>query len=382
MLPALLFGQNNLTVPVQVGAQIAGAYLPLLHGKRVAVVANQTSVLDSTHLVDFLVSEKINLVKVFAPEHGFRGTASAGEVIKDGKDVKTGLPIVSLYGKNKKPSAEMLANVDVVLFDLQDVGARFYTYISTLNYVMEACAENGKKIIVLDRPNPNGYYVDGPVLKEEFKSFVGMNPVPVVHGMTIGEYAKMIKGEGWINESEKCNLDVVRCQGWTHSRQYELPIAPSPNLPNDIAIALYPSLCFFEGTTVSVGRGTDKPFQIIGAPYFKDGEFNFTPKANEGAKHPKYEGVKCNGFDLSDFAVNYISGLGNLYLYWLVDAYNISPDQDAFFTNFFDKLAGTDQLRKDIINGLSPDEIRDSWQDDLDAFHKIRSKYLLYADYK
>ncbi len=381
LFPALVFGQLKSSDSIEVGADRAGAYLPLLHGKRVAVVANQTSITRGKHLVDFLVESKVDLKKVMAPEHGFRGTASAGEHIKDGKDAKTGLPIVSLYGNNKKPSPEQLADLDVVVFDLQDVGARFYTYISTLNYVMEACAENGKRLIVLDRPNPNGYYVDGPMLEKGFESFVGMNPVPVVHGLTIGEYARMVNGEGWLKDGVKCNLEVVKCQDWDHNTSYELPVKPSPNLPNKLAIALYPSLCFFEGTTVSVGRGTDKPFQQIGAPYFTEGNVSFTPATNDGAKNPKYDGEQCRGFDLTDFAEYYVTGLGEIYLHWLTESYMLAPDKDKFFNNFFDKLAGTDKLRKSIMSGQTVEQIKESWQPELAAFKQKRSKYLLYPDF-
>lgn len=382
LLPILSFSQIKYADSAVMAADRPGSYLPLLYGKSVGVVANQTSITKDGHLVDYLIANKVAVRKVFAPEHGFRGTASAGEVIKDGKDVKTGLPIVSLYGSNKKPTAEQLADVDVVVFDIQDVGARFYTYISTLTYVMEACAENGKKVIVLDRPNPNGYYVDGPVLKDGFESFVGMHHIPVVHGMTIGEYAKMVNGEKWLKDGMQCQLDVVTCENWDHSMTYSLPVKPSPNLPNDDAIILYPSLCFFEGTTVSVGRGTDKPFQQFGAPYFKETQYSFTPQSNEGAKYPKYEGEQCNGFVLNDFAQFYLNGLGELYLHWLVEAYNMAPDKDKFFNSFFEKLAGTDQLRKDIIAGKTAEQIRESWQEEVSEFKRLRRKYLLYKDFE
>lgn len=382
LLPILSFSQIKYADSAVMAADRPGSYLPLLYGKSVGVVANQTSITKEGHLVDYLIANKVAVKKVFAPEHGFRGTASAGEVIKDGKDVKTGLPIVSLYGSNKKPTAEQLADVDVVVFDIQDVGARFYTYISTLTYVMEACAENGKKVIVLDRPNPNGYYVDGPVLKDGFESFVGMHHIPVVHGMTIGEYAKMVNGEKWLKDGVQCQLDVVTCENWDHSMTYSLPVKPSPNLPNDDAIILYPSLCFFEGTTVSVGRGTDKPFQQFGAPYFKETQHSFTPQSNEGAKYPKYEGEQCNGFVLNDFAQFYINGLGELYLHWLIEAYNMAPEKDKFFNSFFEKLAGTDQLRKDIIAGKTAEQIRESWQEEVSEFKRLRRKYLLYKDFE
>ncbi|HCQ15740.1 MAG TPA: DUF1343 domain-containing protein [Cryomorphaceae bacterium] len=382
LLPVMVFGQLNKAENLLTGAERAGAYLPLVYTKKVAVVANQTSVVKDQHLVDYLLKSKVNVVRVLAPEHGFRGTASAGEHVADGKDTRTGLPIVSLYGSHKKPTAADLQGIDVVIFDLQDVGARFYTYISTMTYVMEACAENGVEMIILDRPNPHGYYVDGPVLQEGYESFVGMHHVPVIHGMTMGEYARMVNGEGWLKGGVKCRLEVVSCQNYDHLTEYILPVKPSPNLPNQAAVALYPSLCFFEGTNVSVGRGTDTPFQVIGAPYFREGTTTFIPRGNDGAKNPKYEGVECKGFDLREFAEFYVDGLGELYLFWLVEAYQMAPDKAAFFTRFFDTLAGTDQLRKQIEAGKSIEEIRESWQADLAAFKDIRRKYLLYPDFE
>ncbi len=382
LMPALVFGQLNKAENLLTAAERAGAYLPLLYGKNIAVVANQTSVVKDEHLVDYLLESKVNVIRVFAPEHGFRGTASAGEHVADGRDAKSGLPVISLYGSHKKPVAGDLEGLDIILFDIQDVGARFYTYISTMTYVMEACAENDVKMLILDRPNPHGYYVDGPVLKKGFESFVGMHHVPVIHGMTIGEYAQMVNGEGWLKKGVKCDLEVVTCQGYDHLTEYELPVKPSPNLPNKNAIALYPSLCFFEGTNVSVGRGTDIPFQLIGAPYFKDGTITFTPEANEGAKSPKYENEVCTGFDLREFAEFYVDGLGELYLFWLIEAYEMAPDKSVFFTRFFNTLAGTDTLRKQIEAGQTMEEIRESWQPDLQAFKKIRRKYLLYEDFE
>ncbi len=374
--------QNNAIV---LGADKLQEYLPLLKEKNVAVVANQTTVLSSgVHLVDALLLNKIAVKKVFSPEHGFRGTASAGEKVDNGKDEKTGLPIVSLYGKNKKPSAEMLKDVDVVVFDIQDVGARFYTYISTMSLVMEACAENDIEVVVLDRPNPNGHYVDGPVLQKGFESFVGMHKIPIVHGMTIGEYALMVNYENWLPNGIKCKLKVIVMDGYDHTKVFSVPIAPSPNLPNDEAIRLYPSLCLFEGTTVSVGRGTPIPFQQIGAPWLKAefGNYSFTPTPNEGAKHPKYENEKCYGIDLKPFANGFLMHYNKLYIYWLIESYGVSPDKDKFFTSFFDKLAGNDVLRQQIILGVPEEEIRASWQADLNAFKLIRKKYLLYADFE
>jgi uncharacterized protein YbbC (DUF1343 family) len=361
-----------------VGAERPGAYLPLLYGKKVGVVANQTSLVKQQHLVDYLLENDVNVTQVFAPEHGFRGEASAGEAIKNGRDSKTGLPIISLYGKQKKPSAAHLANLDVLVFDIQDVGARFYTYISTLSYVMEAAAENGKKVVVLDRPNPNGHYVDGPILEPGFESFVGLHPVPIVHGLTVGEYAKMVNGQGWLKNGITCNLEVITCQNYQHNQPYALPVKPSPNLPNFNAVTLYPSLCLFEGTPVSVGRGTDYPFQQIGAPWFTDSNVVFTPSSRPGAKYPPYEGQECYGYRLNQFAEYYLRNAGELYLFWLVEAYKMAPQPEKFFTPFFNKLAGNAKLQAQIKAGLSPEEIRTSWQPGLEAYKKMRRPYLLY----
>ncbi len=368
---------------LRTGAECMERYLPFLEGKRVAVCGNQTSVVGKTHLVDTLLSRNVNIVKLFCPEHGFRGQAEAGATIASGKDPLTGLPVVSLYGKNKKPTAEQLQNVDIVLFDLQDVGCRFYTYISTLHYVMEAAAENGVNVIVLDRPNPNGFYVDGPVLDPQYKSFVGMHPVPVVYGMTIGEYARMINGEKWLANGVQCDLTVILLEGYTHETRYVLPVAPSPNLQTVEAVYLYPSLCFFEGTNVSVGRGTDHPFEMYGAPGMRAGDYRFTPHAIPGvSENPPFKDVECAGFLLSEIASYGFYKLvpGELDLSYLMTAYQNCPDKTNFFlkNNFFDKLAGTSQLRKQIVAGASDKEIRDSWQPGLDAFKAVRAKYLLY----
>ena len=327
--------------------------------------------INNLHLVDSLISHKINIVKVFSPEHGFRGNEDAGAYIKDDIDSKTKLPIISLYGKNKKPSNDDLEDVDIILFDIQDVGVRFYTYISTLHYVMEAAAENNIELIVLDRPNPNGHYIDGPVREENYKSFVGMHPVPIVYGMTIGEYAKMINGEKWI--SQKCNLKVIKLIGYSHDSHYDLPIKPSPNLPNSRSINLYPSLCLFEGTNISVGRGTNFPFQHFGSPYIKS-NYSFTPKSGKGSKFPKHENKRCYGSDLR-FQVNYMN---NINLVWLINCYNECPNKEDFFNSFFDKLAGNEKLRKQIYEGKETSEIINSWQKDLNKFKKIRAKYLMY----
>ena len=365
---------------LRTGAERMEQYLPQLAGKRVALCGNQTSVVGKTHLVDTLLSRKVNLVKLFCPEHGFRGQAEAGATVASGKDPLTGLPVVSLYGKNKKPTAEQLAGVEVILFDLQDVGCRFYTYISTLHYVMEAAAENGVKVIVLDRPNPNGFYVDGPVLEPQYKSFVGMHPVPVVYGMTIGEYARMINGEKWLANGVQCDLEVVTLEGYTHETRYELPVAPSPNLQNKKAILFYPSLCFFEGTNVSVGRGTDHPFEMYGAPGLLGGDYTFTPHAIPGvSENPPFKDQECRGELLASVCIDW-NAPGRLNLFFLLNAYHNYPDKANFFlkNNFFDKLAGTAVLRQKIVAGATEEEIRASWQPALDEFKSLRAKYLLY----
>ncbi|MCD4791483.1 MAG: DUF1343 domain-containing protein [Bacteroidales bacterium] len=368
---------------IVVGTERTELYFPLLKDKRIAVVANQTSLTGNVHLVDSLLSAGFNVVKVFGPEHGFRGSAGAGEEVSNNVDAKTGISVISLYGKKKKPSPEDLSDVDIMIFDIQDVGARFYTYISTMTYVMEACAENNVEFIILDRPNPNGDYVDGPVLEKKFKSFVGLHPVPIVHGMTTGEYAQMVNGESWLKDGIKCQLTVIPCDNYAHKTQYKLPIAPSPNLPNNIAIQLYPSLCFFEGTIISIGRGTDSPFQVIGHPDFKIGSFTFIPKEISGvAKNPKYEGVQCNGYSLKGFAEDSLKNERRIYLEWLINMYDFFKGEKDYFNSYFDKLAGTDKLRKQIIEGLSEEEIRDSWEKDLIEFKKIRKKYLLYDDFE
>jgi len=356
---------------IVLGAERTDAYLSLLEGKKIGIVGNQTSMIVNTHLVDSLISLGVNIVKVFSPEHGFRGKADAGAKIEDGIDIKTGLPIVSLYGKNKKPYPEQLEGIDVLVFDIQDVGARFYTYISTLHYIMEAAGENNIKVIVLDRPNPNGHYVDGPIREESFESFVGMHPIPIVHGMTIGEYAKMINDENWIYEN--CNLTIIEMENYSRDMAYDLPVKPSPNLPNARSVNLYPSLCLFEGTTVSIGRGTDYPFQHFGAPYLES-DYSFTPKSGAGSKLPKHENKVCFGTDLR-FQENYLTTIN---LDWIIDAYKQCNEKEKFFNNFFDKLAGTDKLRKQIISGKTAAAIKESWKEGLEEFKKIRGKYLMY----
>jgi uncharacterized protein YbbC (DUF1343 family) len=376
------------TKAIRLGANRTENYLTLLKNKRVGVIANQTSVIlkstnnlnaygkqPYTHLVDSLVKLNIKVTKVFAPEHGFRGKADAGEHVKNGIDTKTQLPIISLYGKNKKPSLAQLKDLDILIFDIQDVGARFYTYISTLHFIMEACAEANKPLLVLDRPNPNGHYIDGPTLEIQHKSFVGMHPIPVVHGMTIGEYAKMINGEKWLNGSNTCQLTVIPMLHYTHTTPYVLPIKPSPNLPNATAISLYPSLCFFEGTTVNAGRGTSLQFQVFGSPYLNPDHYayNYTPVSNAGAKHPKHKNVLCYGKNLSNS-----SKLSALNLEWLIEAYKNTSQKNKFFNSFFTKLAGTKTLQENIENGMSAATIKASWQEGIDAFKITRQKYLIY----
>lgn len=359
---------------IKTGADNFEKYLPLLKDKKVGIVTNQTGILsDKKHLVDFLLEKKVTLQTIFAPEHGFRGTADAGEHVVDGKDPKTGLPIISLYGDNKKPKAAQLAGIEVMIFDLQDVGARFYTYISSLHYVMEACAENGIPLIVLDRPNPNGGIVDGPLLEKEFTSFVGMHPIPLLHGMTIGEYSKMINGEKWLKNAVQCKLTVIPCVDYKRDMPYSLLAKPSPNLPNDQSINLYASLCLFEGTNVSMGRGTEKQFQIYGSPYLTKTNFTFIPRPNFGAKDPLYNGKECFGEDLTSYPK-----LTQLELKWLIKAYQNTSDKTKFFNAFFTKLAGTKKLQQQIESGVSENEIRKSWQKDLETFKKMRKAYLIY----
>ena len=374
------FAQNLDTNCFKTGADRPELYLPLLKNKTIGIVTNQTGLMkDKTFLVDFLVKNNVQIKSIFAPEHGFRGDADAGEHVKNGVDTKTGIPIVSLYGSNKKPKHEQLKGIDIILFDIQDVGVRFYTYISTLTYVMEAAAENNVEVIVLDRPNPHDGYIDGPVLKNQWKSFVGMHQIPVVYGLTIGEYGKMVNGEKWLEKGNQTKYTLIPMQGYHKKQRYEISDKPSPNLPNDKSINLYPSLCFFEGTQVSVGRGTNLPFQIYGSPWTKDLPYQFTPKPSAGAKDPFLNGKLCYGENLSE----YPEDLRVLNLDWLLKAYKDykNPQQDFFLKNlFFDKLAGTDELRKQIIAGKSAAQIKDSWKNDLENFQKIRAKYMMYED--
>ncbi len=352
-------------------------YLSKLTGKAVGVVGNQTSILTqhgNQHLVDFLVENGITVKKVFVPEHGFRGVADAGEKVDNSIDTKTGLPIISLYGNNKKPTSDQIKDLDVVIFDLQDVGVRFYTYISTMHYVMESAAEHGVKVMIFDRPNPNGNYVAGPVLKSGFESFVGMHPIPVVHGLTVGELAKMINGEKWLKSGLVADLEVIPLANWTHQTSYKLPVKPSPNLPNDLAIRLYPSTCFFEGTIVSLGRGTLFPFQVYGYPDPKFGDFTFTPVSINGmSKNPPLQDQRCYGVDLRNVSLNH-----QFTLEYLIDAYTKSGKGKAFFTNYFNTLAGTDEVKNMILAGKSAAEITSSWELELNNYKKLREKYLIY----
>ncbi|MGO2349827.1 exo-beta-N-acetylmuramidase NamZ family protein [Pseudoalteromonas nigrifaciens] len=361
---------------IVVGAQQYAKYLPQLKNKRVGLVVNQTSTVGKTHLVDSLLAKNVNITKIFAPEHGFRGDHDAGAHVKNTVDSKTGIPLISIYGNNKKPSAEVLADVDVMIFDIQDVGVRFYTYISSMHYMMEAAAEQGIEFLVLDRPNPNIAYVDGPILEPQFKSFVGMHPIPIVHGMTVGELANMIKGEGWINQAAVLELNVIPVTGYTRATSYSLPIKPSPNLPNDTAISLYPSLCFFEATPISIGRGTDFAFQVIGYSPIALGEFNFTPRAIKGAAlNPKFKNQTVQGLDLRQATTK------GLDLSYLISAYKqLNNNNITFFerADFMDKLAGTDKLRLAIEAGQSAQQIKQTWQAGLMQFKQQRAPYLLY----
>lgn len=376
-------GKEYITdLEVTTGAEQPDVYLPLLKGKKVGVVANHTSLVNGIHLVDTLRGMGVDVVKAFGPEHGFRGNAAAGKTVASEKDPRTGIPVISLYGSNKKPTPEQLAGIDVMVFDIQDVGTRFYTYISTMSYCMEACAEKKIPFVVLDRPNPNGHFVDGPVLEKEFESFVGLHPIPIVHGLTVGEYARMVNGEGWLKNKVQVPLTVIPCKGYRHADFYQLPEKPSPNLSTQASIYLYPTLCLFEGTALSVGRGTDKPFCVIGYPGWKGAPYTFTPKPIPGVSdNPKYKGEACQGYDLSEFAEEYLKNSGKLYLFWLLDAYQRYPDKEKFFTPYFNTLAGNATLKEQIKKGTSEDEIRKSWEPALGQFKEKRKKYLLYEDF-
>lgn len=373
----LLLGRQILCIAqtqIVPGAAQWESYIKILGKENIGVVAHQASLVNhKTHLIDTLLSLEVNITKVFAPEHGFRGDADAGESVADQKDLKTGLPILSLYGSNKKPSEESLEGINIMLFDLQDVGVRFYTYLSTLHYVMEACAENGIPLIILDRPNPNAHYTDGPILEEDCKSFVGMHPVPIVSGMTIGEYAKMINGEGWLSVGIQCDLRVVPLKNYTHQTTYEIPLRPSPNLPNAHSIALYPSLCLLEPTVISVGRGTEMQFQIYGHPQLPETNFSFTPRPNYGSKNPKLKDQLCHGVDLRNF-----ERPKKIELQWLIQAHRDFPDKEHFFKKGFYRIAGNKKLQKQLAQGMNEQQIRKTWEKDLEKFKKTRKKYLIY----
>ncbi|RAV98365.1 exo-beta-N-acetylmuramidase NamZ family protein [Pseudochryseolinea flava] len=366
------------TVPSKVlmGADQLDKILPLTKGKNVALVVNHTSLVNNqTHLADTLISLGVTIRKIFAPEHGFRGMAANGEHVKDGVDTKTGLPIVSLYGANRKPTTAQVADVDVIIFDIQDVGARFYTYISTMHYMMESCAENNKQLIVLDRPNPHGGYFDGPILQPAFKSFVGMHAIPIVHGLTVAELAQMINGEGWLAGGKKCELKIVKVHGWKHHDEYVLPVKPSPNLPNQQSIKLYPSVCLLEQTVISIGRGTEFPFQVLGNPLLKSYAFQFTPINMPGvAVNPPHENKLCYGLDLRQASVP----TDKIDLQYIFEMYKAYPEKDKFFIGMFDKIMGNDVFKKQLKDGLTEAQIRDSWKDGLAQYEKMRAKYLLY----
>lgn len=370
---AVPIGEDPTPKTVQCGADQLDKLLPLLKGKKVALVVNHTSLVGSTHLADTLKSLGVNIVKIFGPEHGFRGDAADGELVNDSVDVKTGIPAISLYGKNKKPSAQQLSNVDLLIFDIQDVGTRFYTYISTMHYVMEACAESNKKLIILDRPNPNAF-VDGPINEKPGQSFVAMHAIPIAHGLTVGELARMINGEGWLTNKISCELEIINVQNWKRSDGYSLPVKPSPNLPNDQAIKLYPSLCLFEGTVISLGRGTPYPFQVLGNPELKNMSFEFTPVTIKGvAVKPPHENKRCYGIDLREVEVK-----RNIDLSYLITMYQAYPEKEKFFIPYFDILAGTLTLKQQIKDGLTEEQIRNSWKKGLEEFKAKREKYLMY----
>jgi uncharacterized protein YbbC (DUF1343 family) len=389
ILILLIFLSNNLFAAegIKTGAEQTEKYLPLLNGKRIAVVANQTSVIGKTSLVDSLLSLQIKVVKIFGPEHGFRGTASAGAVVADSMDAKTGIAEISLYGKKSKPSKADLADVDLVIFDVQDVGARFYTYINLLANIMEACAENGKELVLLDRPNPNGNCIDGPILDMKLKSGIGMFPIPITHGMTMSELAQMYNGEGWLANKQKCKITIIPVANYAHNLDYVLPVAPSPNLNTQQSIWLYPSLCLFEGTIISQGRGTHSPFTVLGNPALKGKySFSFTPVSIKGmSETPLFQDKMCYGIDLREYDTKELRQSGKINLSWLIELYKAYPEKAKFFDQKqsnqignFDNLAGTSQLRKQIIAGKSEQEIRQSWEPGLSEFKKMREKYLLY----
>ncbi len=374
-------GFESQIKPCVVGAARIGEYLPLLKNKRVGLVVNQTSMIDTVHLVDLLRANGVDIRAIYAPEHGYKGNVERGQDISSTSDSVTGIPVYSIYGATRKPTPEFLKDVDVVIFDIQDVGCRFYTVFGTMHYVMEACAENGKKVIIMDRPNPLGYYVDGPVLKPGFTSFIGMHQVPVVHGMTAGEYALMINGEGWLKDSVKCDMKVIELENYTHATKYQLPVVPSPNLPDMKSVYLYPIVCFFEGAEVNEGRGTYKPFQQFGAPYFIPHDHSYVPVSIPVLSlHPKFEGQTCFGYDLSGTELTELQKIEKVRLNYLIEFYQESNLKESFFTDFFENLAGSDTLRKQIIAGQTEEQIRKSWEVDLIRYKEMRKKYLLYKE--
>lgn len=369
---------------INTGADQIEKYIPKLEKKNVAIVANQTSIVGKSHIVDTLISLGINVKKIFGPEHGFRGTGDAGEIINDNFDRKTGLPVISLHGKHKKPQTEDLQDIDIVIFDIQDVGVRFYTYISTLQYVMEACAEQKLEMLILDRPNPNGFYVDGPVLDTTYRSFLGLNPIPLVHGMTIGEIAQMLNGEAWLKNGILCKIHIIKCENYDHNSLYILPEKPSPNLSTMASVYLYPSLGLFEGTVISAGRGTKHPFEIFGHPKFRNTDYTFVPVSIPGtSKYPKFEGENCHGFFLGNKAASNVLEEKKINLEWLMKTYKDLTDQGVeFFNPYFNHHAGNNKLKEQLIDGVSIEEIRKSWENDILGFKEIRKKYLLYADFE
>ena len=376
MITCNLFAEKKVIV----GAERCSEYLPKLKDKVVGIVTNHTGMIGNTHIVDSLTALGINIKSVFAPEHGFRGNADAGENVSNYRDSKTGINVISIYGANKRPKDEYIKQLDVVIFDIQDVGLRYYTYLSSMHYVMDACASNDVEMIVLDRPNPNGFYVDGPILDKKHTSFVGMHPIPIVHGMTLGELARMINGEDWLPEGKQCKLTVIPCLNYTHQTRYELPVKPSPNLPNMRAIYLYPSLCYFEGTPLSIGRGTPFPFQVIGHPALKNKSFSFTPESTEGAKNPPLKNQKCYGYDLRTEPADEEIWRNGIDLSYVVDCYKQLNLGLKFFLPIFDKLTGVDYVREMIIAGESADSIKAKWKDDVEKFKTERRKYLLYEE--
>lgn len=383
ILFSVIIHNGNSQKSIICGAQRTDLYLPLLTGKNVGVVANHTSLIENTHLVDSLISLNVEIVKIFSPEHGFRGTAGPGTELENETDEKTGFPIISLYGNHRRPTKDDLTGVDIIVFDIQDVGVRHYTYLSTMTYMMEACAEDSIPFLILDRPNPNGFYVDGPVNDPQYCSFIGLHEVPVVYGMTMAEYAHMVNGEGWLKNGIECDLTSIKCENWDHNSFYELPVKPSPNLPNMLSIYLYPSMVFFARTVMTVGWGTDFPFQVYGHPEYPESGFSFTPeKRPEAGSNLKYSETVCNGVDLRKLDITFFRNNRGIVLYWLVDAYQQMGAEEDFFIDYFDSRAGTTTLREQIIEGYDVHTIAATWKDELDAFKEIRKKYLLYRDFE